>query len=110
MTWTYENVKIERVVDGDTYVIAWYPTPEDDLKRRRLRLFGVNTPEKNRAESKEAGLAATYYVQELIEGKTVTIHAHGVDSFGRYLADVMVGSLNLGRHLLEEDYAVIYKR
>lgn len=110
MTWKFENVLIERVIDGDTYQIYFQPTPEEDFKRRHLRLFGVNTPEKNRAATKEAGLAATAYSKSLIEGKTLTIYAHDIDAFGRYLADVMIGDLNLGMHLLENNYAVVMKR
>lgn len=107
--WEYNDVLVERVVDGDTYEIYWRPTPEDDFKRRKLRLFGVNTPEK-RGETKEIGTMITEIVAQMIEGKTVTIVAYAIDSFGRYLADVFVDGLHLSMWLLENNYAVVYKR
>jgi endonuclease YncB( thermonuclease family) len=110
MTWTFEDVLVERVVDGDTYVISFQPTPEDDTKRRKLRLFGVNTPEKNHPDTKEAGYRAMNYVIPILEGKKVTIYAHGIDSFGRWLCDVIIDGMNLGAKLLENNLAVIYKR
>jgi micrococcal nuclease len=53
--------KVEKVVDGDTVDL------EIDLGfkisiRERVRLYGVNTPEK-RGKEKEAGLAATGYTK-----------------------------------------------
>lgn len=100
--YTY-NAKILRVVDGDTYEV------EVDLgfnvfTKQKIRLLGVNAPEtkgKDEAE-KKLGLEAKAWVETAIPlGTIVLLTAKGKDSFGRYLADIIIDGKNLADLLLE---------
>ena len=80
---------ITNVVDGDTYDfvidLGFGITYKD-----RLRLYGVDTPEKRGLERPE-GLAVTEQVKKLIEGKEVRLISHKwKGKYGRFVAQVMV--------------------
>lgn len=86
-------------VDGDTVDVlmdrGW-----NDYPYCTVRVLGVDCPEKNRAATREAGLAALAYVQDILPvGSRVRLHTEpDPDSFGRYLARV---ELEDGRDLTD---------
>jgi micrococcal nuclease len=82
--WTY-RAEIERWVDGDTVDVAadlgFYITV-----RVRLRLYGVNTPERGQAGYNEARAVAEVLAPV---GTTVIIKTYKEpDKYGRFLAQV----------------------
>lgn len=119
--WTY-RAKLMRVVDGDTVDL------EVDMGFRmfaqhRFRILGIDTPELRRGteEQKEAGRAAKKRVEELMKiddaearlGNPwdLTVRTEKADSFGRYLAEITLGSgADLGDTLLAEGHAIPYKK
>jgi hypothetical protein len=64
------------ILDGDTIEVLHNQHPT------RIRLRGVNCPEKGQAFGKRAKQAAS----ELAFGKEVTLLTHGLDKYGRTLA------------------------
>ncbi len=90
MSWTYDNVKLIRVVDGDTVDL------EVDLGFRlktihRFRLRGYNAPEARGPEF-HLGQAAKLRLDEVLEmAMGIRITTHKADSFGRWLCDVEIG-------------------
>jgi micrococcal nuclease len=64
------------VLDGDTIEVLHNQHPE------RIRLSGIDCPEKGQAYGKRAKQAAS----ELVFGKDVTLQTHGHDKYGRMLA------------------------
>ncbi|MEP6890865.1 MAG: thermonuclease family protein [Nitrospirota bacterium] len=66
------------VLDGDTLEVIRRQRPE------RIRLSGIDCPEKGQAYGQKAKQAAS----ELVYGKEVTLETHGLDKYGRTLADV----------------------
>jgi len=82
------NAKIVDVVDGDTFDL------EVDLgfkifHKVRVRLLGIDTPEKRGNKEKHLGLLCTEYAKRFI-GKDVVINSVkdtdiNTDSFGRWL-------------------------
>lgn len=70
---------VERVIDGDTIDIE---------NKKRIRLLGVDSPERTTCYYQEAKEA----LEELIEGKDITIKKDisGMDSFGRYLRYIFI--------------------
>lgn len=108
---------ITEVYDGDTC------TADIDLgfgiwmKKQKLRLLGINTPEL-RGEEREIGLEARDYVRSLILNKEVIVESEKDKSgkYGRWLATIWLyndeedGELvNLNEHLLEEGIAKRYQ-
>ena len=75
--------KVLRVVDGDTFD-ALVDLGFGVAQKFRIRLCGVDTPEKNTEE----GIRAWEAVEDLIQDKTVYLSDHGKDKYGRGLAKV----------------------
>ncbi len=110
------KAKITRVVDGDTLkalVDVGFKIHHDVT----LRLFGIDCPETRtrNLEEKEKGFEAKDRVIELLEisNYEVNIKSHGVDKYGRCLAEVVSitphgESKNINRLLLDEGFAVDY--
>lgn len=82
---------IRHHVDGDTFD-ALIDMGFNDYRYQPVRLLGVDTPETNRAATREAGLAALAYVRSVMPvGARVLVHTQpDPDSFGRYLARVQL--------------------
>jgi micrococcal nuclease len=100
------------VVDGDTVDI------EVDLGFRvyqemRVRLAGIDTPEKNASdvEVRAEAMKAKQRAMELVLGKRLLVETFKVDKYGRYLAKVFLDTsdgTSLNDVLLSEGLAVAY--
>lgn len=95
---------VVRVIDGDTIDV------EVPLQARvkRLRLAGIDTPEKGT----QGAAGATAYLRVLIQGSEVTIKEIGVGDFGRPLVHVWrnYDGKPINRHMIETGYAKSYSR
>jgi endonuclease YncB( thermonuclease family) len=69
--------KVVSVLDGHTIEVIHNNHPE------RIRLNGIDCPEKGQAFGKRAKQAAS----ELVFGKEVTLQTFGKDKYGRTIAD-----------------------
>jgi len=85
---------VSKVVDGDTI---------DIQDGQRIRLLGINTPEKAQPYFEEA----TIRMKELVLGKTVILvmDKSDKDKYGRLLRHVYVDGVNTGEVMLSEGYA-----
>lgn len=97
--YTYFVKKVIRIVDGDTIDIE-IDLGFDLTKKERVRLGGIDTPEKRtkNLEEKAMGLEATEYLTALLDGApqlTVTTEKDG--KFGR-----MIGTLYLSPDMLPD--------
>ena len=109
--------KIERVVDGDTVDVS-VDLGFDINHKARVRMMGIDTPEKrtkNKAE-KVLGLASTARLKELLKGRQIKLvcSKEGKGKFGRILADVISidkktgEEFNVNNRLIDEGYARPY--
>ena len=96
------------VTDGDTFTFMSYPFPEQ-ATRGRLRVYGIDTPEKSGkcADERKKAEMARLFSEDLFRqfGKRVKLYTIGLDGkggggFGRYLARVKVGNLWLDEELI----------
>ena len=109
------KASLVKVVDGDTIDVdldlgfgVW-------LKKQRVRLYGINTPESRTRdlEEKKRGLAAKDRVIELIENceelsiKTI-LNKKARGKYGRILADILADGINVNQTLVSEGHAVEY--
>lgn len=99
------RVKVERVVDGDTFVGTIQLGFNLCRTGQYFRLAYVDTPERGQEGFKEA----TDYVASMIGGKTVDIFSHkdGTGRYKRIIAEVFVDGVNVNRELLNKGMAVI---
>ena len=72
--------KVISVIDGDTIEVL------HEQERERIRLHGIDCPEKGQAFGKNAKQATS----QLLFGKDVGLHTHGRDKHGRTIADVLL--------------------
>ena len=93
--------RVVGVSDGDTITVLV------GLEPKRIRLAGVDAPERGQAFGQRAKQAAS----RLVFGRTVTVVARGQDRYGRTLGDVRLpdGS-SLNDRLVEEGWAWHYTR
>jgi endonuclease YncB( thermonuclease family) len=90
------------IVDGDTLKI-------DGVT---IRIVGIDTPETYRSRCENElvlGLKAKERLRALVDRGGVTYQATGTDRYGRTLARVFAGDVNVGETLLKEGYALAYR-
>jgi endonuclease YncB( thermonuclease family) len=89
------------VLDGDTIEVLHNQHPE------RIRLSGIDCPEKGQAYGKRAKQAAS----ELAYGKEVTLQTFGKDKYGRTIADVLLpGGTNVNHTLVKDGWCWWYRK
>jgi len=118
------RVEIVRVVDGDTVDVdidlgfgVW-------LKKQRVRLYGIDTPESRTRDlnEKKYGLMAKEYLKERISnGAILKTRLDGKGKYGRILGEFIVlddagtGALNdnevrvnVNQEMIDKHYGVAY--
>jgi len=106
-----ENVIVIKVYDGDTITIASkLPYNNSPMYRFSVRLNGIDCPEiKGKDENeKQCAQIAKNLMTELVLNKIVTLKNVNTEKYGRILADVYIGELNVNKHMIEKRLAVSY--
>jgi micrococcal nuclease len=93
-----------RVIDGDTL----------DVSGERIRLLGIDAPEMPAhakcEREKRLAFQATAYMRKLVARPgPVVIQRNGVDRYGRTLARVSVGGVDLGDEMLRTGHAGVWE-
>jgi len=117
--YNFRVIEINRVVDGDTIDVT-IDLGFDLYKKERVRVAGVDTPEKRTRdlEEKALGLDATNGMKEKLEGAIdgeddLVIRTElvgGMGKYGRLLGWLYIGTdeLSLNEQMIEEGYAWEY--
>ena len=117
--YNFRVTEINRVVDGDTIDVT-IDLGFDLYKKERVRIAGVDTPEKRTKdlEEKALGLDATYWMQKHLEDTIagddeLTIRTElkgGMGKYGRLLGWLYVGdsTVSLNEQMIAEGYAWEY--
>lgn len=103
------------IYDGDSMTVNVRLGMFQVAEKQKLRLYGINTPEV-RGPTAEEGKKVRDYVRDLIPvGSEIVIETfpdkRGDDrkgKYGRWLAIIWVGEMNLNEKLVELGYAVEY--
>ena len=100
---------VTKVYDGDTITVDIDYGMDIWRKDVKLRLARIDTPEV-RGSEKLYGLRVRDYVKDLILNKYITIKTikDKTGKYGRYIAEVYIGEMNLNNNLLELGMAVEY--
>jgi endonuclease YncB( thermonuclease family) len=93
---------ITRVSDGDTvWVQPDTAAGEPRRKRVKVRLVGLDAPERCQAHGAQAGAALALRVQ----GRQVTVRRRATDDYGRALGTLWLGDEDVGAWLVREGHA-----
>ena len=92
--------EVIRVLDGDTIEVLHEKKPE------RIRLYGIDCPEKGQAFGQKAKQATS----SLLFGKDVRIESHGRDKHRRTLGTVFNGDLNVNQELVREGWCWWFRK
>ena len=117
--YNFRVVSIDKVVDGDTIDVT-IDLGFDLSKKERVRVAGVDTPEKRtrNLEEKALGLDATAWIKDHLEGAIdgdddLIIRTEldgGVGKYGRLLGWLYIGdaTVSLNEQMITEGYAHAY--
>ena len=117
--YNFRVTEITKVLDGDTIDVT-IDLGFDLFKKERVRIAGVDTPEKRtrNLEEKALGVDATNWLKEKLESTLagddeLTIRTElvgGVGKYGRLLGWLYVGESNvsLNEQMITEGYAHAY--
>ena len=117
--YNFRVTEITKVLDGDTIDVT-IDLGFDLFKKERVRIAGVDTPEKRTRdlEEKELGIDATNWLKEKLESTLagddeLTIRTElvgGVGKYGRLLGWLYVGesTVSLNEQMIIEGYAHAY--
>ena len=117
--YNFRVVKIDKVVDGDTIDVT-IDLGFELYKKERVRIAGVDTPEKRTRdlEEKALGLDATYWMKKQLEDTIAgdeeliirTELKGGTGKYGRLLGWLYVGddTVSLNEQMITEGYAWSY--
>ena len=117
--YNFRVVSIDKVLDGDTIDVT-IDLGFDLYKKERVRIAGVDTPEKRtrNLEEKALGLDATDWLKDKLEGAICgdddliirTELVGGVGKYGRLLGWCYIGdaTVSLNEQMITEGYAWAY--
>ena len=92
------EAKVVYVVDGDSIIV------KKGKRKTKIRLWGVDSPEKAQQFSRDAGR----FTKELLLGKKVKIVPVQWDDYGRLVAMVLLGRKNISEELVRSGYAWVH--
>ncbi len=88
------------VSDGDSLLLE---LPEGN--RVRVRLYGIDAPEKDQ----DFALPARKKLTRLVYDKPVRVEVQDIDKYGRYVGKVYAGARYVNRYMLKEGLAWHYR-
>jgi micrococcal nuclease len=92
--------KVVKVADGDTITVL------QETRQVKIRLYGIDCPEKRQAFGRRAKL----FTSNKVFGKTVEVEPVDLDRYGRTVAVVRIEHIVLNEKLIEEGLAWVYLR
>jgi micrococcal nuclease len=97
--------KVAKVVDGDTVDVV-LDLGFEVYKKVRCRLNGIDSPETNTEAGK---IAKTFLTTELPVDTPVKVASRLYDKYGRSVADIYKGDVNINQFMIDSGHAVVYK-
>ena len=92
--------KVVKIADGDTITVL------KGFQPIKIRFYGIDTPEKKQA----FGKAAKRHLTSFVANRTVEIKPVTQDRYGRTVALVFAGGININQKMVQDGYAWVYRR
>jgi endonuclease YncB( thermonuclease family) len=92
--------------DGDTCRLK-----SPDNVTLKVRLVGIDAPEFGGKKKKGQPLSSESkaFINELVQGKSVTLNALGSDAYNRSLAEIYIGETNVNLEIVRAGLAEVYQ-
>ena len=97
--WAWSG-KVIGIADGDTITVL------RDKQPQKIRLYGIDCPEKRQPFGKKA----KHFTSNMVFGKTVEVNRIDTDRYGRTVAFVVVDNRLLNEELVRAGLAWVYDR
>ena len=114
MLYEYKCI-IRRIVDGDTVDVNIDLGFSTVLKKQRVRLMGIDTPESRTRDLVEKlfGKASKKHLTHLLSEGNITLVSHDKGKFGRILGELFVHNedesvINVNKQMILDHHAVEY--
>ncbi len=95
------TARVVKVSDGDTISVQ-----VGGKGSQKVRLVDIDTPEKDQPYGREARQA----LAALVSRREVRLETHGADDYGRLLARVFVGEVDVNAELIRRGAAWVFRR
>ena len=92
--------KVVGISDGDTIKVL------QNSKQVKIRLHGIDTPEK----AQPFGKKAKQFTAKMVAGKIVDVKKTDTDRYGRTVAVITVNGKNLNESLVKSGFAWVYRK
>ena len=92
--------KIVSVADGDTITVL------ENSKQYKIRLYGIDTPEK----SQDFGQKAKQFTSDMVFKQHVKVVVYDIDRYGRTVGTVYIGQKCLNEELIRNGFAWVYRK
>lgn len=93
--------KVVAIADGDTFTLL-----TDDKEQKKIRLAEIDTPEK----AQPYGQRARQALSDLVFSKRVKVNQTDMDRYGRIVARVYQGNLDVNAEMVREGAAWVYRQ
>lgn len=107
------NVKVVRIIDGDTIDVDVDLGFKTVLVKQRVRLYGIDTPEsrtRDKEEKKRGLISKEYLISKCPVGSNIMLQSHERGKFGRILGELFEYNKteSINKEMCREGYAVPY--
>ena len=92
--------KVVSIADGDTITVL------QDNNQYKIRLYGIDTPEKKQ----DFGQKAKQFTSDMVFKQHVKVVAYDIDRYGRTVGMVYLGQKCLNEELIKNGFAWVYKK
>ncbi len=106
------RVYITRVVDGDTVDVDVDLGFSTVLKKQRVRMMAIDTPESRTRDLEEKfyGKQSKYFLEGLLKDQKIQLVSHDKGKFGRILGELFIDGLetSVNQTMINNNHAVPY--
>lgn len=94
------QVSVVSIQDGDTVTVK-----TKSNKKIKIRMYGIDAPELSQSYGKKS----KEHLEKLLKNKNITYKTANVDSYGRTVATIYAGDINVNYEMIKSGYAWHYK-
>lgn len=109
------KVTVNRVVDGDTVDVDIDLGFSTILKKQRVRMMGIDTPESRTRDltEKKFGKASKKHLKSILEtADSLSLISHDKGKFGRILGTILahhdIAEVDVNEQMIKDNHAVRY--